>query len=247
MRYVNMRLPCCVFLPYIIAHRWCIWHLQRVSEYKPIVITSKSRKERMRHYCLLLLALQFQLWPLYGLAPWQEFQIQRHHPSTSSAQLTRLHRITPKVHDKRNVGLSYSVDDEVIASETVLTETEKSLTNEKTEDNEEKGLSAFQQVENYKCIFLGAGVGIWAVLPFTAFHYFIYQPQYTSLPQWEFDTYTGAIQGALFCLVYRYAVRDGAPHALSKQVKQSFVGVRTLSRIHVPMVCTALPLYCTWM
>ena len=102
-----------------------------------------------------------------------------------------------------------------------------------------------QQIENYKCIFFGIGVGIFSVLPFTAFHYFIYQPSYTSVPQWEFDTYTGAIQGALFCLVYRYAVRPTAPSAaLGNQVIQSFVGVRTLSRIHVSFSCTALPLYC---
>ena len=109
-------------------------------------------------------------------------------------------------------------------------------------------LSWQQQVENYKCIFLGIGIGIWAVLPFTAFHYFVYQPQYTSLPQWEWDTYAGAAQGAFMALVYRYAVRpssvSSAP-SLAQQVVQSFVGVRTLSRIHVSMTCTALPLYCT--
>ena len=101
-----------------------------------------------------------------------------------------------------------------------------------------------QQIENFKCIFLGLGVGIWSVLPFTAFHYFVYQPSYTSLPQWEFDTYTGAIQGALFCLSLRYALRKAAPQALHNQVVQSFVGVRTLSRIKVSFECTALPLYC---
>ena len=106
-------------------------------------------------------------------------------------------------------------------------------------------LSKAQRIENFKCVFLGAGVGIFAVIPSTAFHYFVYQPEYTSLPQWEFDIYTGAIQGALFCLAYRYALREMGHKELSTQVKRSFIGVRTLSRIRVPMRCTAFPLYCT--
>ena len=103
-----------------------------------------------------------------------------------------------------------------------------------------------QRVENAKCLFLGTGVGILAVMPFTAFHHFVYQPQYTSIPQWEFDTYMAAIQGALFCLTYRYALRraEDLPVAIPKAVVSSFIGVRTLSRIHVPMACTPFPLHC---
>ena len=40
-----------------------------------------------------------------------------------------------------------------------------------------------QRFENAKCLFLGTGVGILAVVPFTAFHHFVYQPKYTSIPQ----------------------------------------------------------------
>lgn len=116
---------------------------------------------------------------------------------------------------------------------------------EEEEDTRPK-LELLQRLENAKCIFLGIGVGILAVIPFTAFHHFVYQPQYTSITQWEFDTYTAAIQGALFCLTYRYALRraEELPVAIPSTVISSFVGVRTLSRIHVPMRCTPLPLHC---
>jgi hypothetical protein len=106
-------------------------------------------------------------------------------------------------------------------------------------------ISGPQRLESVKCLLLGAGVGIFALMPFTAFHYFVYQPEYTSVPQWEFDTYTSAVQGALFCLAYRFTVREKEPSEISQLVVRAFVGVRTLSRIRVPMRCTAFPLYCT--
>eukprot|EP00977_Amphora_coffeiformis_P017001 scaffold5391_cov171-Amphora_coffeaeformis.AAC.1 len=121
-------------------------------------------------------------------------------------------------------------------------EDEMSTVNEESEivvvaaeqENAHPKLKFSQRIENAKCLFLGTGVGILAVIPFTAFHHFVYQPKYTSIPQWEFDTYTAAIQGALFCLTYRYTLRraEDLPVAIPKTVIASFIGVRTLSRVH---------------
>jgi hypothetical protein len=146
-----------------------------------------------------------------------------------------------------------------------------------------------RRYEYWKCICLGSGMGLFAILPVTFLHYFVYQPTYTSIAQWEFDTYTGALQGALLAVVYYSSYADSntntttttttTTNILSPQpssssssplpesskgaspntvllvdwstssrnfLRWSFVMVRTLSRIQVPMRCTAFPLYCTF-
>lgn len=133
--------------------------------------------------------------------------------------------------------------------------TEESAQGQEAETNmereEEKSkVTLLQRYENLKCILLGSGVALLSVTPFTTIHFFWYKPMYTSVPQWEFDTKTAAIQGALFALTYRYALREDVENATTGEIRstvlRSFVWVRALSRIHLPMECTALPLYCTY-
>jgi hypothetical protein len=55
----------------------------------------------------------------------------------------------------------------------------------------------------------------------------------------------GALQSALFAIVYRYCVRKNDKNdMLNMGVIGAFVVVRTLSRVRVPGYCTAAPLDC---
>ena len=62
----------------------------------------------------------------------------------------------------------------------------------------------FQRIESIKTAALGAISGGIAGAPFVALHDV---PAY-GLATWEFDTDMGALQGALFAIVYRYCVRE---------------------------------------
>jgi hypothetical protein len=80
-----------------------------------------------------------------------------------------------------------------------------------------------------------------AVAPIALLHHIT-----TSLPQWELTTDMAAIQGALFAIVYRYAIRNDDNPMLNQGVLGAFVLVRTLPTIQASPDCTALPLQCTF-
>lgn len=54
----------------------------------------------------------------------------------------------------------------------------------------------------------------------------------------------GSLEGALFAIVYRYAIRDDDNPMLNQGAVGAFVLVRTLSRITTPTYCSAIPLSC---
>ena len=107
--------------------------------------------------------------------------------------------------------------------------------------NDEDKFSPQQRIESVKTGLLGALSGGIAATPFIALHDV---PAY-GLASWEFDTDMGAIQSALFAIVYRYCVRKNDKNDMLNQgVIGAFVVVRTLSRVRVPGYCTAAPLDC---
>lgn len=107
--------------------------------------------------------------------------------------------------------------------------------------NDEDKFSPQQRIESVKTGVLGALSGGIAATPFIAFHDI---PAY-GLASWEFDTDMGAVEAALFAIVYRYCVRKKDDNdMLNMGVIGAFVVVRTLSRVRVPGYCTAAPLDC---
>ena len=65
-----------------------------------------------------------------------------------------------------------------------------------------------------------------------------------NLPQWEFDTDSNAIEGALFGVVYRYCVREDSNPQLKQGCIGAFVLTRALPQVQVPSTCTEFPLNC---
>ncbi|KAL3775125.1 hypothetical protein ACHAWO_001948 [Cyclotella atomus] len=115
------------------------------------------------------------------------------------------------------------------------------LTSSRRSNNDEDKFSPQQRLESVKTGVLGALAGGIAATPFIAFHDI---PAY-GLASWEFDTDMGAIEAALFAIVYRYCVRKKDNNdMLNMGVIGAFVVVRTLSRVRVPGYCTAAPLDC---
>ncbi|KAL7476323.1 hypothetical protein ACHAW6_002194 [Cyclotella cf. meneghiniana] len=107
--------------------------------------------------------------------------------------------------------------------------------------NDDDKFSFGQRIESVKTGALGALAGGIASAPFIAFH----DISAYGLASWEFDTDMGAIQSALFAIVYRYCVRKNDKNdMLNMGVIGAFVVVRTLSRVRVPGYCTAAPLDC---
>jgi hypothetical protein len=96
-----------------------------------------------------------------------------------------------------------------------------------------------QRIESVKCAVIGAVTGSIAVAPVALIHY------YASLPQLELVTDMAAVQGALFAIVYRYAIRtDDDNPMLNQGVLGAFVLVRTLPTIQTSPECSAIPLSC---
>eukprot|EP00956_Cyclotella_meneghiniana_P003762 scaffold4568_cov74-Cyclotella_meneghiniana.AAC.5 len=107
--------------------------------------------------------------------------------------------------------------------------------------NSEDKFSPQQRIESVKTGVIGALTGGIAATPFIALHDI---PSY-GLGSWEFDTDMGAIQSALFAIVYRYCVRENDDNGmLNMGIVGAFVAVRTLARVRVPGYCTAAPLDC---
>ncbi len=118
-------------------------------------------------------------------------------------------------------------------------------TPEKTVDDK---FSMAQRIESIKTGVVGLLAGGLAITPFAALHDIVY-PDDTienSLAQWEFDTDTGSIAGALFAIVYRYCVREGEEknEMLGMGVIGAFTIVRTLGRVRVGRYCDFAPLQC---
>ena len=114
------------------------------------------------------------------------------------------------------------------------------LASSRRPDDEDK-FSPQQRIESVKTGIVGALSGGIAAAPFIALHDV---PAY-GFASWEFDTDMGAIQSALFAIVYRYCVRKKDNNDMLNQgVIGAFVVVRTLSRVRVPGYCTAAPLDC---
>lgn len=97
-----------------------------------------------------------------------------------------------------------------------------------------------QRIESVKCAVIGATSASLAVAPIALIHHIT-----TSLPQWELTTDMAAVQGALFAIVYRYAIRSDDNPMLNQGVLGAFVLVRTLPSIEASPDCTAIPLQCT--
>ena len=115
-----------------------------------------------------------------------------------------------------------------------------SASNNSNENGEDK-FSFFQRIESIKTAALGLLSGGILSTPFIALHDI---PAYGA-PSWEFDTDMGSLQSALFAIVYRYCIREEDDNEkLNMGVVGAFVVTRTLSRIRVPLYCTAAPLDC---
>mmetsp|Transcript_17425 Transcript_17425/g.25163 ORF Transcript_17425/g.25163 Transcript_17425/m.25163 type:complete len:104 (+) Transcript_17425:425-736(+) len=55
----------------------------------------------------------------------------------------------------------------------------------------------------------------------------------------------GSLEAALFAIVYRYCIREDENEQLNQGVLGAFVLVqKTLSKIQIPLYCTAAPLDC---
>jgi len=115
-----------------------------------------------------------------------------------------------------------------------------SSSNNSNENGEDK-FSFFQRIESTKTAALGLLSGGILSTPFIALHDI---PAYGA-PSWEFDTDMGSLQSALFAIVYRYCIREEDDNDMLNQgVVGAFVVTRTLSRIRVPLYCSAAPLDC---
>jgi hypothetical protein len=95
-----------------------------------------------------------------------------------------------------------------------------------------------QRIESVKCAAVGALSGSLATAPVAFYHYA------GNIAQFELTTDMAALQGALFAIVYRYAIRADVNPMLNQGVLGAFVLVRTLPTIHTSPQCSALPLNC---
>ena len=105
------------------------------------------------------------------------------------------------------------------------------------------------RIESAKALVVGAIVGGLALAPLSGLHdlalgSFSNGYVQNGLAQWEFDTDMGAVQAGLFAVVYRYCVREDENPMLGQGVVGAFVLTRALSRVSVPVYCSAVPLDC---
>jgi hypothetical protein len=107
-----------------------------------------------------------------------------------------------------------------------------------------------QRIESLKAAAIAGIAGSIAYCIPAAVHYFVIGDMVTpqvplnALAQWEFSTDMAVLQGAVFGLVYRYAVRGDKNAQLSQGVLAAFGLTRTLGSLHVPTYCTSVPLQC---
>eukprot|EP00548_Thalassiothrix_antarctica_P003056 CAMPEP_0194147172 /NCGR_PEP_ID=MMETSP0152-20130528/22564_1 /TAXON_ID=1049557 /ORGANISM="Thalassiothrix antarctica, Strain L6-D1" /LENGTH=233 /DNA_ID=CAMNT_0038847875 /DNA_START=28 /DNA_END=729 /DNA_ORIENTATION=+ len=127
-------------------------------------------------------------------------------------------------------------------------------TEEKENKEEEEEIVAkpdkftfWQRIESIKSGVVGLFAGGIALTPASLIHDTLFGGNVVQngFAQWEFDTDMGSLQGALFAIVYRYCIREGDDNKqLNDGIVGAFVVTRTLSKIVVPVYCTAAPLDC---
>lgn len=110
------------------------------------------------------------------------------------------------------------------------------------DDDYEAKFGMPQRIDSGKSLVLGAIVGSLAQSPVSFVRDVLLEPN--SVAQWEFDTDTAAVSAGLFAIVYRYCIRQDDNSQLNQGVVGAFVLVRTLSRVHIPTYCIAIPLRC---
>jgi hypothetical protein len=119
-------------------------------------------------------------------------------------------------------------------------------TDSNSDNNNNDSASKFgfgQRIESIKSLAIGGISGSVAYAPVGFVKDVILD--HSPLAQWEFDTDMAALQGGLFAIVYRYCVRQDTNNPqLNQGVIGAFVLTRTLSAIHVPSYCSAVPLEC---
>jgi hypothetical protein len=99
------------------------------------------------------------------------------------------------------------------------------------------------RIESIKCVIVGALAGGIALAPVALLHDCAWNGK--SIAQWEFDTDTGALEAALFAIVYRYCIRQDTNPQLKDGVVGAFVLTRSLSRMEdLPSYCSSVPVDC---
>lgn len=104
-----------------------------------------------------------------------------------------------------------------------------------------------QRIESTKALVVGAVAGGVALTPFSAIHNIFLdggEHVLNGVAQWEFDTDMGSVEAGLFAIVYRYCVREDKNPMLKDGVVGAFALVRILSKIQIPIYCSAAPLSC---
>ena len=94
-----------------------------------------------------------------------------------------------------------------------------------------------QRIESIKTLVISSFTGSLVTLP-------LILSNDSSWSQFEFDTDGAALLAGLFGIVYRYTIREDDNPQLNQGVIGSFVLTRTISKVHVPSYCTAIPLNC---
>ena len=157
-------------------------------------------------------------------------------------------KCTPNKHsqvDKVKVASSSSVSAALASSNAKVKASSFTALSASSSSDEDK-FSFAQRIESLKCAVVGAVSGSLCLAPFAAYHDLLYSDALSvnGLAQWEFDTDMGALEGALFAIVYRYVIREDDNPMLNQGCLGAFVLIRTLSRITTPTSCSALPLSC---
>ena len=94
-------------------------------------------------------------------------------------------------------------------------------------NSDEDKFSFAQRIESLKCAVVGAVSGALCLAPVAAYHDLLYSDALSvnGLAQWEFDTDMGALEGALFAIVYRYVIREDDNPMLNQGCLGAFVFV----------------------
>jgi len=98
------------------------------------------------------------------------------------------------------------------------------------------------RIESIKCVVVGALAGGIALAPASLIRDIFINGG--TISQWELDTDMGALNAALFAIVYRYCIREDTNQQLKDGVVGAFFVTRTLSRLQAPSYCTPVPLSC---
>ncbi|GKY92452.1 hypothetical protein MPSEU_000215700 [Mayamaea pseudoterrestris] len=135
----------------------------------------------------------------------------------------------------------HSSSNKDLAPPPTTTKLYESIDNNKENDANKFGF--FQRIESVKCLVIGGVSGSLVFAPVGFVKDLVFD--HSSIAQWEFDTDMAAVQGGLFAIVYRYCIRQDVSNSqLNQGVIGAFVLTRTLTSIHVPSYCLAVPLDC---